>query len=618
MVASMRSNTYDHLGAHLTTLDGTRGVRFAVWAPHAASVSVVGDWNRWDQAVDPMYRRDDGVWERFIPGLGEGTIYKFQVHTPTGQVFDKADPYGFSTELRPHTASVVWDIDKYQWCDEQWLAERAQQQALEAPLAIYECHLGSWRRPGDSRWLTYRALAEELVPYVTQLGFTHIEILPITEHPFDGSWGYQTIGYYAPTSRFGTPDDFQFFVDHCHAAGLGVILDWVPAHFSRDGHGLAYFDGSHLYEYGDPRQGAHYGWGTLIFDYGRTEVRDFLLANACFWIEKYHVDGLRVDAVSSMLYLDYERPAGEWLPNRYGGREHLEAIDFLQQLNAVIHQRFPGVLTIAEEATAWPHVTRPVYAGGLGFDLKWNMGWMHDILDYVQTDPLYRRYEHAKLTFALQYAFTENFVLPLSHDEVVHLKRSLLSKMPGAAWQQFATLRALYAYMMGHPGKKLLFMGGEFGQWREWDHDAGLDWQLLDQPMHAGVQRLVADLNALYRREAALHSVDFAWAGFDWLQVKDADNSVVAWVRRGRVPGEEVVVICNWTPVIREDYWLRTVGDGFYREVLNTDSETYGGSNVGNLGGVMAQTGDDGVAYIRLRLPPLAVIMLKRHLAAQP
>ena len=399
------------------------------------------------------------------------------------------------------------------------------------------------------------------VPYVTQLGFTHLEILPISEHPFDGSWGYQAIGYYAPTSRFGTPDDFQWFVDRCHAAGLGVILDWVPAHFSPDAHGLAAFDGTPLYEYADPRRGAHHGWGTLVFDYGRAEVRAFLLDNACFWIEKYHIDGVRVDGVSSMLYLDYERPAGAWLPNRYGGREHLEAIDFLQHLNVMVHAQFPGVVTIAEEATAWPDVTRPVYAGGLGFDLKWNMGWMHDLLAYVQTDPLYRRYEHARLTFALQYAFSEDFVLPLSHDEVVHLKRSLLSKMPGAAAQQVATLRALYAYMLGHPGKKLLFMGGEFAQWREWDHDRGLDWALLEQPAHAGVQRLVADLNALYRQEPALHRVDSV-AGFEWLQVKDPDNSVVAWARRGDTPGDEVVVIANWTPVVREDYWLRVAGAG--------------------------------------------------------
>ena len=473
MAEPIRSPSYADLGAHLTTRHGTPGVRFAVWAPHAASVSIVGDWNSWDALAHLMHRRDDGVWERFLPGLAEGAVYKFQIATPNGHRFDKADPYGFAAELRPQTASMVWDIDKHRWQDARWLAERPRRQARDAPIAIYECHLGSWRPPGPAGTppLSYRALAEELVPYVTQLGFTHLELLPITEHPFDGSWGYQTIGYYAPTSRFGTPDDFQWFVDRCHAAGLGVILDWVPAHFARDGHGLASFDGTPLYEYADPRRGAHHGWGTLVFDYGRAEVRAFLLDNACFWIEKYHIDGLRVDAVSSMLYLDYERPADAWLPNRYGGREHLEAIDFLQQLNVVVHGQFPGVVTIAEEATAWPDVTRPVYVGGLGFDLKWNMGWMHDLLAYVQTDPLYRRYEHARLTFVLQYAFTEDFVLPLSHDEVVHLKRSLLGKMPGVAWQQFATLRALYAYMLGHPGKKLLFMGSEIGQWREWDHD---------------------------------------------------------------------------------------------------------------------------------------------------
>ena len=614
MVARPDFTTYEHLGAHPTTHDATRGVRFAVWAPHAASVSIIGDWNGWDSAVHPMHRGDDGVWERFIPGVGEGSVYKFQIRTATGQIFDKADPYGFCAELSSQTASVVWDIDKYRWSDARWLAERPHRQARDAPLSIYECHLGSWRRGGaaGARYLTYRALAEELVVYVTQLGFTHIELLPITEHPFDGSWGYQTTGYFAPTSRFGTPDDFQLFVDRCHAAGLGVILDWVPAHFARDGHGLAYFDGSHLYEHADPRRGAHHGWGTLIFDYGRPEVRTFLLANACFWIEKYHVDGLRVDAVSSMLYLDYERPDGQWVPNRYGGREHLEAIALLKDLNGMVQTHFPGVLTIAEEATAWPGVTRPVAAGGLGFDLKWNMGWMHDILDYVQTEPIYRRAEHAKLTFMLEYAFSEHFVLPLSHDEVVHLKRSLLSKMPGEAAQQFATLRALYAYMMAHPGKKLLFMGGEFAQWHEWNHDRGLDWQLLEQPAHQGVQRLVADLNRLYRQEPALHRVDTDWTGFAWLQVEDADNSVIAWVRRGGAPGDEIVIVCNWAAVVRDDYLLRAPAAGVYREVLNTDARSYGGSNVGNHDKVATQITDDGTPRLHLRLPALGVLMLKQ------
>lgn len=614
MVERSDSTTYEHLGAHLATQGGTRGVRFAVWAPHAASVSVIGDWNGWDSAVHLMDRCDGGVWERFIPGLAEGSLYKFQIRTATGQIFDKADPYGFYAEISSQTASVVWDIDKYPWSDARWLAERPDRQAHDAPLSIYECHLGSWRRTGTAgdRYLTYRALAEELVAYVTQLGFTHIELLPITEHPFDGSWGYQATGYFAPTSRFGTPDDFQFFVDRCHAAGLGVILDWVPAHFARDGHGLAYFDGSHLYEHTDPRRGAHHEWGTLIFDYGRAEVHAFLLANARFWLEKYHIDGLRVDAVSSMLYLDYERAAGQWMPNRYGGREHLEAITLLKDLNGMVHTHFPGVLTIAEEATAWPGVTRPVSAGGLGFDLKWNMGWMHDILDYVQTEPSNRRSEHGKLTFMLEYAFSEHFVLPLSHDEVVHLKRSLLSKLPGEAPQKFATLRALYAYMVAQPGKKLLFMGGEFAQWHEWNHDRGLDWQLLEQPAHQGVQQLVADLNGLYRQEPALHRVDRDWTGFAWLQVEDAENSVIAWVRRGGASLDDIVIVCNWAAVVRDDYRLRVPEAGVYREVLNTDARSYGGSDVGNYDQVTAQVADDGTPCLPLRLPPLGVLMLKR------
>ena len=603
-------DTYHKLGAHLRTVEGVAGVAFAVWAPNAQRVSVVGDWNSWDGRFHPMQRRAGGVWELFLPDLTEGAAYKYEVRLPSGELFEKADPYGFYAELRPRTASVVWDIDKYRWQDLAWLDERAERQALDAPISIYECHLGSWRRTLDNQYLTYRDLADQLVPYLTQLGYTHVELLPVSEHPFDGSWGYQTIGYYAPTSRFGTPDDFQYFVDRCHQAGIGVLLDWVPAHFPKDGHGLVYFDGTHLYEHADPRQGEHPDWGTLIFNYGRNEVRNFLLSNALFWLDKYHIDGFRVDAVSSMLYLDYGRKPGEWVPNIYGGRENLEATEFLKQFNTLVHEQYPGVLTIAEESTAWPQVSRPVYSGGLGFSLKWNMGWMHDILEYMTTDPLYRRYHYTKLTFSLMYAFTENFVLSLSHDEVVHLKKALLTKMPGDDWQKFANLRALYAFMTAHPGKQLLFMGGEFGQRGEWNHDQSLDWHLLEQAPHQGLQRLVGDLNALYRQEPALHAVDFDWSGFEWLQVNDIDNNVIAFVRHGPPPSADIVAVCNWTPVVHEQYWLHAPQAGVYVEALNTDAAIYGGSNVGNQGRVATHTADDGRPYLRLRLPPLSVLLL--------
>ena len=610
-------NTYHKLGAHCTMVEGIPGVEFAVWAPNAQRVSVVGNWNSWDGRIHPMQPRDSGVWEIFIPGLDEGTAYKYEIRSHIGQLFDKADPYGFYAERSPNTASVVWNINKHTWNDTEWLAQREERQALNAPLSIYECHLGSWRRASEegNRYLTYRELADELIPYVKQLGYTHIELLPITEHPFDGSWGYQTIGYYAPTSRFGTPDDFQYFVDQCHQAGIGVIMDWVPAHFPKDAHGLVYFDGTHLYEHADPRQGEHPDWGTLIFNYGRNEVRNFLLSNALFWIDKYHIDGYRVDAVSSMLYLDYGRNNGAWVANRYGGRENLEAIEFLKQFNMLVHAQHPGVLTIAEESTAWPQVSRPVHNGGLGFSLKWNMGWMHDILEYAQTDPLYRRHQHTKLTFSIMYAFSENFILSLSHDEVVHLKRSLLGKMPGDDWQKFANLRTLYGFMWAHPGKKLLFMGSEWGQWREWNHDTGLEWHLTNSPAHGELQQLIADLNTLYQQEPALYAIDFEWSGFEWLQVDDAENSVVAFLRRGPTAGDEVVVVCNWTPIVREDYWIRVPTAGFYRELLNTDAETYGGSNVGNHGGLETHVAEHGQAYLRLRLPPLAAVMLKRDVS---
>ncbi|HEY0602610.1 MAG TPA: 1,4-alpha-glucan branching protein GlgB [Herpetosiphonaceae bacterium] len=607
-------NTYLKLGAHLTTIDGVAGVEFAVWAPNAQRVSVLGDWNWWDGRVHPMQPRDSGIWELFIPGLTEGTAYKYEIRTHSGQLLEKADPYGFWAEFRPKTASVVWSVNKHEWQDDEWMRQREQRQSLEAPIAIYECHLGSWQRviEDGNRYLSYRELAERLIPYVKRLGYTHIELLPISEHPFDGSWGYQTVGYYAPTSRHGTPDDFQLFVDQCHQAGLGVILDWVPAHFPKDAHGLITFDGTHLYEHADPRQGEHPDWGTLIFNYGRNEVRNFLLSNALFWLDKYHIDGFRVDAVSSMLYLDYGRQPGEWVANQYGGRENLEAIEFLKQFNLLVNSTYPGVMTIAEESTAWPMVSRPVYSGGLGFSLKWNMGWMHDMLDFMKTDPLYRSHHYNQLTFSLMYAFSENFVLSLSHDEVVHLKRSLLTKMPGDDWQRFANVRALFGYMLAHPGKKLLFMGMEFGQWGEWNHDTSLDWHLLEWAPHQGLQRLMADLNALYRQEPALHTIDFDWAGFEWLQVSDPGNCVIAFLRRGVMPGDEIVVACNWTPVVHEDYWVRVPRSGVYRELLNTDAAIYSGGNIDNPGNIAAHSAEDGQYYLRLRLPPLAVLLLKQ------
>ncbi|OUC06173.1 1,4-alpha-glucan branching protein, partial [Litorilinea aerophila] len=523
-------------------------------------------------------------------------------------------PYAFYAEVRPSTDSRVWNINKYQWHDEEWLASRPQRQALDQPLNIYEVHLGSWRRvPETNGFLSYRDLAHQLVDYAQKMGYTHIELLPITEHPLDASWGYQTTGYFAPTSRFGTPDDFMYFVDYCHQHQIGVILDWVPAHFPRDAHGLAFFDGTHLYEHADPRQGEQRDWGTKVFNFGRNEVRNFLLSSALFWLKKYHLDGLRVDAVASMLYLDYSRKEGEWIPNRYGGRENLEAIDFLRRFNEVSHEEAPGILTIAEESTAWPMVSRPTYMGGLGFDLKWNMGWMHDTLSYFQKDPLYRRYHQNEITFSLVYAFHENFVLPLSHDEVVHLKRSLLDKMPGDAWQKFANLRSLYAYMTAHPGKMLLFMGGEFGQWAEWSEAKSLDWHLLEHPPHQQLQRFVADLNHLYRAEPALHQVDFSWEGFDWIDFNDAEHSVISFVRRARDPQDLVVVVCNFTPVPRHDYRVGLPMLGTYREILNSDWTQYGGSGVGNPEPIVAEA----MPWQRcnysalLNLPPLGVIYLK-------
>ena len=609
---------YERLGAHLREHEGTRGVHFAVWAPNAERVSVVGDFNHWDGRRHPMRScGPGGVWEIFIPELSQGEVYKFEIKSRlNGYLVEKADPYGFYAEQRPKTASVVWDITKFRWDDAEWMAGREVNQGLDKPVSIYEIHLGSWkRRPEEGdRILTYRELADELVEYLDELNFTHVELLPISEFPFDGSWGYQPVGYFAPTSRFGTPDDFAYFVDTLHRNGYGVILDWVPAHFPRDEHGLGFFDGTHLYEHADPRLGEHRDWGTKIFNYGRAEVRNFLLGNALFWLERYHIDGLRVDAVASMLYLDYSRNPGEWIPNVFGGNENLEAIEFLKQLNILTHELYPGIITAAEESTSFSGVSRPTYLGGLGFSLKWNMGWMNDTLRYMAKDPVYRKYEHGSLTFSMIYAFTENFLLPMSHDEVVHGKKSLLDKMPGDMWQKFANLRLLYGYMYGHPGKKLLFMGSEIAPWVEWKHDSSLDWHLLQWDSHKGMQRLVADLNALYKVEPALHQIDFDWSGFEWLDLHDWENSVLAFLRRGKAEGETIVVACNFTPIPRDDYRIGVPDGGFYREVLNTDSHLYGGSNYGNAGGVWAQPGEHGGRphHVSLKLPPLGVVFLKR------
>jgi 1,4-alpha-glucan branching enzyme len=610
-------DAYEKLGAHLREIEGVRGVVFAVWAPNARRVSVVGDFNQWDGRRHPMrVRGASGIWELFLPGLGEGEIYKYEIKSRDNAFLDvKADPFAFYSELRPKTASVVHDIHRYTWHDDAWMAERPQRQALDAPLAIYEVHLGSWRRVPEegNRMLNYRELAERLVDYVLKMGFTHVELLPVMEHPLDESWGYQTTGYFAPTSRHGTPEDFMYFVDYCHQHGVGVLLDWVPAHFPGDAHGLAYFDGTFLYDHADPRRGEQQDWGTRVFNYGRTEVRSFLLNSALFWLGRYHADGLRVDAVASMLYLDYSRKPGEWLPNRYGGNEDLEAIDFLKRFNEIVHHEHPGVLTIAEESTAWTSVSRPTYLGGLGFSLKWNMGWMHDTLLYFSKDPIHRKYHHNNLTFSLLYAFAENFVLVLSHDEVVHGKRSLLAKMPGDTWQQFANLRALYAFLYTHPGKKMLFMGGEFGQWIEWNSNQSLDWHLLDYEPHRKLQQLVADLNRLYRAEPALHEVDFEHAGFEWVDFRDTDNSVVVFLRRARARDEHVVVVCNFTPTPRYGYRVGVPAACFYRELLNTDATAYGGSGVTNSPGqyAMYQPWHNQRFCLELTLPPLGVAILK-------
>jgi 1,4-alpha-glucan branching enzyme len=607
---------YRKLGAQPTTLEGVAGFNFAVWAPNARRVSVVGDFNDWDGRRHPMrLRHSGGVWELFVPGLEAGLRYKYEIKGADGGLHLRADPVAFAAERPPATASVLHGQPNFAWRNAERLERRAAKDPRKTPLSVYECHLGSWMRAEGNRYLTYRELAEKLVPYARDMGFSHIELLPITEFPFDGSWGYQPVSLYAPTSRFGSPEDFCAFVKAAHDADIGLILDWVPGHFPNDPHGLGYFDGTHLYEHADPRQGYHQDWGTYIYNYGRQEVAAFLVANARFWLERYRLDGLRVDAVASMLYLDYSRKPGEWVPNRYGGNENLDAIDFLRRMNEVAYRSAPGVITVAEESTAWPGVSHPTYTGGLGFGFKWNMGWMHDTLRFISKDPVHRRYHHQDLTFGLLYAFTENFILPLSHDEVVHGKGSLLGKMPGDRWRRFANLRAYYGFMWGHPGKKLLFMGGEFGQEREWDHDYSLDWHLLDDAFHRGVKDLVRDLNRAYRELPALHERDCEAGGFQWLVSDDADNSVIAWARFGDDPGRITVVISNFTPVPREGYHLGVPLPGHYREVINTDSAIYGGSDVGNLGGVtaVAEEAHGRPQSIFVTLPPLATIILDRQ-----
>jgi len=606
---------YDKFGAQPVTIDGVAGTYFAVWAPNAEYVAVIGDWNNWDAGANPLRQRGfSGVWEGFIPHVSKGMRYKFHIASRYyGYREDKTDPFGSYFEVAPQTAAIVWDRN-YTWSDQQWMSERGRRHQFDAPISIYEVHLGSWRRKPeeDNRPLNYRELAHELAEHVKECGFTHVELLPVTEHPFYGSWGYQSTGMFAPTSRYGTPQDFMYFVDYLHQHGIGIILDWVPSHFPTDGHGLAYFDGTHLYEHADPRKGYHPDWGSYVYNYGRNEVRSFLISSAICWLDKFHIDGLRVDAVASMLYLDYSRRPGEWIPNEYGGNENLEAISFLRELNTQIYKYYPDVQTFAEESTAWPMVSRPVYVGGLGFGFKWDMGWMHDTLQYFRRDPIYRRFHHNELTFRGLYMFSENYVLPLSHDEVVHGKGSLLDKMAGDVWQKFANLRLLYSYMFAQPGKKLLFMGGEFGQWREWSHDTSLDWHLLMFPSHQGVQRLISDLNRLYRTEPALHELDCDPRGFEWVDANDADSSVYSFLRKSR-SGEHILIVLNATPVVREDYRIGVPFGGWWRELLNSDSEYYWGSGQGNAGGVMAEVvPSHGREFsLRLRLPPLGALFLK-------
>jgi 1,4-alpha-glucan branching enzyme len=605
---------FDHLGAHLKVMNGVEGTQFAVWAPNAKRVSVIGDFNMWDGRAHPMRNRmESGIWEIFIPGVGAHGHYKFELIGPHGQLFNKSDPFAFFSQHGPSTASLIWDYKRYKWSDDAWMSERRMRDSYHGPMSIYEVQLGSWKRGDGGRMLTYLELADQLIPYVKKLGFTHLELMPVSEYPFDGSWGYQVGGYFAPTSRHGNPDEFREFVDRCHQAGIGVIVDWVPAHFPKDAHGLARFDGSALYEHADPRQGEHSDWGTLIFNYGRNEVKNFLIGNALFWLEHYHIDGIRVDAVASMLYLDYSREHGEWVPNQYGGRENLEAIAFMKELNTQCYTQHPGVMMIAEESTAWGGVSRPVASGGLGFGFKWNMGWMNDTLRYMEKEPIHRKHHHGEATFSMLYAYDENFILVLSHDEVVHGKRALLDKMPGDRWQKFANLRMFLAWMWTHPGKKLLFMGGEIGQWREWSHDRSLDWEVLFGEEHKGLQKLVGDLNRLYTTKPALNRLDHEAGGFRWLDANDWENSLFVYMRTAP-EGDAAYVVVNATPVPREGYRLGVSESGFYKELLNTDSAMYAGSNLGNGSGLTAEpTPWQGQPFsVVITVPPLAAVVLAR------
>jgi 1,4-alpha-glucan branching enzyme len=616
LVEGTHYRAYEKLGAHLTEKDGRRGVHFAVWAPNAKRVSVIGEFNDWNPQANSMRPSSAGVWEGFVPDIGQGATYKYHIESRYSDYkVDKADPYGFAAEIRPQTGSRVWNLEEYSWHDDAWMASRAKKNGLGSAISIYEVHLGSWRRAPEegNRWLSYRELAPLLATYVHEAGFTHVELLPIMEHPFDGSWGYQTTGYFAPTSRFGTPADFMYLVDYLHQHEIGVILDWVPAHFPRDEAGLGYFDGSHLYEHSDPRQGEQPDWHTFVFNYGRNEVQNFLTANALFWLDKYHVDGLRVDAVAAMLYLDYGRSEGQWVPNRYGGKENIDAVHFLRALNEHVYAAFPDVTMIAEESTSWPQVSRPTYLGGLGFGLKWNMGWMHDTLNYMSLDPVFRNFHQNEITFSLVYAFAENFVLPFSHDEVVYGKGSMLRKMPGDDWQKFANLRLLYGYMFGHPGKKLLFMGNEFGQWSEWNHDASLEWHLLKEPFHAGAKQWVRDLNTLYRGQALLHEMDSDPAGFEWVDCTDFHRSIISFLRRGRNPNEQLLFVCNFTPVVRQNYRVGVPLDCYWKEILNSDAVLYGGSGQGNFGGLAAAPLPiHGRPFsLNMTLPPLGIVVFQ-------
>ncbi len=610
---------YEKMGSHPMTIEDTKGTHFAVWAPNARSVSVVGDFNEWNISSHPLKVREDGsgIWEGFIPSLDQGTVYKYHIESQYhGYIVDKSDPYAAHWEVPPRTASVVWNLE-YEWKDGEWMENRAANNSLDAPFSVYEVHLGSWRRvlEDGNRSLSYRELAEQLPAYVKEMGYTHVEFMPVMEHPFFGSWGYQIVGYFAPSSRYGTPQDFMHLVDALHQNQIGVILDWVPSHFPQDEHGLVYFDGTHLYEHADLRKGFQPDWNSYIFNYGRNEVREFMISNAIYWLDKYHIDGLRVDAVASMLYLDYSRKEGEWIPNQFGGRENIEAIEFLKNFNQATFEAYPDTRTIAEESTAWPMVSRPTYLGGLGFHMKWNMGWMHDTLDYFSADPVYRKYQHNKLTFSIWYAFAENFMLPFSHDEVVYGKGSMIGKMPGDEWQKFANLRSLYGYMYSHPGKKLMFMGSEFGQWKEWNHDSSLDWDILQYPTHEKLQRWARELNQLYRNEPALYERDFELAGFEWVDFHDSDKSIICFLRHGQSEADTILIVCNFTPVPRHNYRFGVPQAGFWKEMLNSDAKEYGGAGYGNLGGVESAPVPLHGKYnsITLTLPPLSVIFFKRQ-----